>query len=174
MDQENTLEELSFLQAVPVFKCDPTVKAQPLHERHHVHVQRALTHFLRQVEEKTIIARQKQSLTTQHRRAIHYIKALQNWEHIGEKEKQDLAGAIDTIKMGRFQGLPRDINKLHTGAKKGRLNPAVQLQSLLEILHKHIPNADGADARDTQHTGNGAPTEAADDRPRVIISQSYI
>ena len=174
VDQENTLEELGFLQAVPVFKCDPTVKAQPLHEHHHVHVQRALTHFLQQTEEKTVIARQNQSLTTQHVRAIHYIKALQNWGHIGEKAKQDLAGAIDTIKMGRFQGLPRDINKLQTGAKKGRLNTAVQLQSLLEIIHKHIPNADGADARDTQNTGNGAPTEAADDPPRVIISQSYI
>ena len=174
VDQENTLEELGFLQAVPVFKCDPTVKAQPLHEHHHVHVQRALTHFLQQAEEKTVVARQNQSLTTQHMRAIHYIKALQNWGHIGEKEKQDLAGAIDTIKMGRFQSLPRDINKLQTGAKKGRLNTAVQLQSLLEILHKHIPNADGADARDTRNTGNGAPTEEADDPPRVIISQSYI
>ena len=174
VDKENTLEELGFLQAVPVFKCDPTVKAQPLHENHHVQVQQALTHFLRQVEEKTVIAQQNQSLTTQHMRAIHYIKALQNWGHIGEKEKQDLAGAIDTIKIGRFQGLPRDINKLQTGAKKGDLNTAVQLQSLLKIIHKHIPNVDGADARDTQNPGNGAPTEAADDLPRVIISQSYI
>lgn len=174
VDKENKLKELGFLQAVPVFKCDPTVKAQTLPENHHVQVQQALTHFLRQAEEKTVIARQNQSLTTQHMRAIHYLKALQNWEHVGEKEKQDLAGAIDTIKIGRFQNLPRDINRLQTGAKKGSLNTAVQLQSLLEIIHKHIPNMDGADARDTQNPGNEAPPAAADDLPRVIISQSYI
>ena len=174
VDQDNTLEELSFLQAVPIFKCDPTVKAQPLHERHHVHVQRALTHFLQQAEEQTVIARQNQSLTTQHGRAIRYVKALQNSGHVGEKDKRDLAGAIDTITRGRFQSLPRDINKLHTGAKKRRLPPAVQLQSLLAIIRKHVPDADGADARETQRTGNGAPTAAADDPPRVIISQSYV
>ena len=174
VDKECNLKELSFLEAVPIFKCDPTVKAQPLHENHHVQVQQALTHFLRQAEEKIVITLQNQFLTTQQRRAIHYIKAMQNLGHIGEKEKQDLAGAIDTIKTGRFQGLPRDINKLQKSATKARQDTAVQLQFLLRTIHKHMPKVEDADARDMQNTDNGPRTQAADALPRVIISQSYV
>ena len=170
VDKEDNLKELSFLQAVPIFKCDPSVNAHPLHEKHHAQVHQALTHFLEQAAEKIVIARQNQALTAQQNRAIHYIKAMQNWDHIGEKEKQELAAAIETIKIGRFQALPRAITKLQKSA--GRLNLAVQLKSLLEIIRKYWHQE--ADTQDVQNTGNWPPTEAADDLPRVIISQSYV
>ena len=174
VDQESKLKELSFLQAVPIFKCDPTVKAQPLHEKHHAQVQQALTHFLEQAAEKTVISKQNQALTAQQTRAIHSIKAIRNWDHIGEKEKQELAGAIDTIKIGRFQALPREINKLQRTAQKGRVALAVQLQSLLEIIRKYRPPEEEADTWDRQEPGNGPPAAVTDDFPRVIISQSYV
>ena len=174
VDKENKLKELSFLEAVPIFKCDPTVNAQPLHEKHHAQVQQALSHFLEQAAEKTVISRQNQALTAQQTRAIHSIKAIRNWDHISEKEKQELAGAIDTIKIGRFQALPREINKLQRNAQRGRVALAVQLQSLLEIIRKYRPEEEKADTRDMQDTGNGPQTEAPDDLPRVIISQSYV
>lgn len=172
VDKENNLKELSFLQAVPIFKCDPTVTAGRLHEKHHTQVQQTLTHFLEQAAEKTVISRQNQTLTAQQTRAIHSLKAIQNWDHIGEKEKQELADAIATIKIGRFQGLPRDINKLQRTARKGRVALAVQLQSLLEIIRKY--RSQEADTRGMQNTGNASPSEETDDLPRVIISQSYV
>lgn len=170
VDKEDNLKELSFLQAVPIFKCDPSVNAHPLHEKHHAQVHQALTHFLEQAAGKIVIAKQNQALTAQQNRAINYIKAIQNWEHIGEKEKQELATGIETIKIGRFQALPRAITKLQKSA--GRLNLAVQLKSLLEIVRKY--RSQEADTRDMQNTLILLPTEAADDLPRVIISQSYV
>ena len=170
VDKENNLKELSFLQAVPIFKCAPTVMAQPLHEKHHAQVQQALAHFIEQAAEKTVSSKQNQALTTQQARAIHYIKAIQNWEHIGEKEKQELAAATYTIKLGRFQALPRDITKLQKSG--GRSNFAIQLQSLLEIIRKYEHQE--TVAQDTQKTGHATPSTAADDVPRVIISQSYV
>ncbi len=174
VDKESKVKELSFLQAVAVFKCDPTVKAYPLHEKHHEQVRLALTHFRQQAEENTVIAHQNQSLTTPQRRSIRYIKAMQNREHVGEKEKQDLARAVDTIKMGRFQSLPRDVNRLQTRAEKGHLETAVQLRDLLDIIRRYLSQVEDADARQRQNSDNEPPTGAADDLPRVIISQSYV
>ena len=99
---------------------------------------------------------------------------MQRWEHSSEKEKQNLAAAIDTLKKGRFQAFPREINKLQKNAKRGPVALAVQLRSLLQILSKHLPKVEEADARDRPDTGNGPPTKAANDLPRVIISQSYV
>ena len=174
VDKENKLNELNFLQAVSTFKCDPSVKAQPLHEDHYAQVQQALIHFRQQAEEKTINTQHNPTLTPQQTRAINYIKAMERWEHSSEKEKQNLAAAIDTLKKGRFQAFPREINKLQKNAKKEPVALAVQLQSLLHIISKHLPKVEEAEARDRPDTGNGPPAKAANDLPTVIISQSYV
>lgn len=175
VDQQNELTELGFLQAVPIFKCDQTAKVQPLHEQHHTQVQQAIANFRQQAEEKTVIEQQNQTLTPQQTRAIHYMKAVQALPHVNEQEKQAITQAIETIKLGRFQALERDVNKLQRNARRASLTNEVQLQSLLEIVHKHIPEVEeDTDIQDKQSTEENLSTTPVDDQPKVIISQSYI
>ena len=174
VDQQNELTELGFLQAVPIFKCDRTIKAQALHEQHHTQVQQAIAHFRRQAEEKIVIEQQNQTLTPQQARAIHYLKAIQTLPHVSDQEKQAITQAIETIKLGRFQALERYVNKLQRNARRSSLTAEIQLQSLLEIIHKHIPKVEDTDAQDEQNTDSNLSTVTVDDQPKVIISQSYI
>lgn len=172
VDPEGNLKELGFLEAAPVFKCDPTVQALPLHEKHHEQVRKALDHFVKQSEEKIITAQQSQILTSQQRQAINYIKAMLNCEHVSEEEKQVLATAIDTIKIGKFQGLPRDINKLQKQATKENIKIPDQLKFLMKIISKYTPDLKTEDDQDPR-TETDQP-KLADDVPKIIISQSYV
>lgn len=166
VNQNGDLKELGFLEAAPILKCDPSIKALPLHKKHHKQVKQALEHFVEQAEEKILREQQTATLTTPQNRAIKYIKAIQNWENTREEEKEILEVAIQTIRKGKFQPLPRDVIKLQNQSKKGRLQTAVQLESLLRIVRRYpmVPESDE----------NTSLNEPADDLPSVILSQSYI
>ncbi|MGQ4808479.1 ATP-dependent RNA helicase RhlB [Candidatus Entotheonellaceae bacterium PAL068K] len=166
VDQDGDPKELGFLEAAPIFKCDPSTQALPLHEGHHEQVGRALAYFVQQAEEKIVKEQQNPTLTPPQNRAIHYVKAMQNWEHTGKEEQQVLSTAIETIRKGKFQALPPAINKLQNSAKKGRLQTAVQLESLLTLIRLYPLEAEPEPAT--------ASNELAENRPRIIISQSYV
>ena len=136
------------MEAAPVFKCDPTVQTLPLHEKHHEQVRKALDHFVKQSEEKIITSRQNQILTSQQKQAINYIKAMRNYEHVSKEEKQVLATAIDTIKIGKFQGLPRDINKLQRQTTKENIKIPDQLEFLMKVISKYTPDLKTEDDQD--------------------------
>ena len=174
VDQQNELTELGFLQAAPIFKCDRTIKGQALHEQHHAQVQQAIAHFRRQAEEKIVIEQQNQTLTPRQARAIHYLKAIQALPHVSDQEKQAITQAIETIKIGRFQALERDVNKLQKNAKQSSLTTEVQLRYLLEIVHKRIPKTEDIDVQEEQNTESNLSGVPIDDQPKIIISQSYI
>lgn len=172
VDESGVVAELGFLEAAQVFKCDPSVSSQPLPEGHHRQVNQALAHFRRQQEERAADAHQNQHLTVQQIRAINYLKALQSWEHVDEQEKSELAEAIEIVRVGRFQALPREINKLHRNAQRSRVTIAVKLRSALEIARR-FTMAEQPDDRDDGQVEEDKSNESAVGMPRVVISQSY-
>ena len=174
VDESDNITELSFLEAVPIFKCDPTVQSQGLPENHHLQVRQALRRFRENQEKRAADAHQNQHLTAQQTRAISYLKALQSWEHCDSLEKNALTDAIDSIKAGRFQALPRELNRLHRHAQRARLAIAVQLRFALDVVRRFttVPGDDESGDSAGSDTQEGKQRSAG--TPRIIIAQSYV
>ena len=135
---DNTPREYSFLEAAPIFKCDRCLAAEPLPDAHHEQVRRALRHFRTQVQQEIIRGQQSPQLNPQQTRAIAYLKAFRNAGMTLTAERDALEQAIELIKRGRFQSLPKDINKLYRKVGKTPIAPAQQLHALLRIINKYL------------------------------------
>ncbi|MDE0685090.1 MAG: helicase-related protein [Candidatus Poribacteria bacterium] len=174
VDESESITELSFLEAVPFFKCDPSVMSQGLPETHYFQVRQALRHFLENQEKRAAEAHQNQHLTAQQIRAISYLKALQSWEHIDSHEKKELADAMDSIKDGRFQALPRDINRLHRRARTAQLAIAVQLRSALDVVRRFTTSSHDNEPRNLAGNDTQDRKQRYAGTPKIIIAQTYV
>lgn len=174
VDESGDITELGFLEAVPVFKCDPSVQSLGLPENHHSQVRQALKRFLENQDKRAADTHQNQHLTAQQIRAISYLKALQSWDHCDAIEKIALADAIDSIKAGRFQALPRELNRLHRHAQRSRLAIAVQLRSALDVVRRFTRVPDGSDSDNLDGSGIPEGKKRSAGTPRIIIAQSYV
>ncbi len=168
VNQNEELKELSFLEAAPILKCDPSTKTLPLHKEHHKQVKQALEHFSKAGETKIVLEQQKPNLRPHQNRAINYVKAKQNYQHIREEEKQKLGSAIEIIKRGKFQALPRDINNLQNSTKNQNLKTTDLLERLLKIIDKYPLGLE------LELDSEESIKKPAENMPRVIIAQSYI
>ena len=174
VDESDNITELSFLEAVPIFKCDPTVQPQGLPENHQLQVRQALRHFLENQEKRVAAAHQNPHLTAQQTRAISYLKALQSWEHSDSREKKELTDAIDSIKTGRFQALPRELNRLHRNARRAQLAIAVQLRSALDVVRRFTTASDSYESADLVGNDTQEGKQRSAGTPKIIIVQSYV
>ena len=169
VNEEKKIEELGFLEAAPIFKSHRNdEQAQFPSGTHYPQIKTALTHYVGQAREKTITDQHAPEITTQQRKAINYLNAFLNTEITNEQEKQRIEQAIEWIKRGRYQNLPRDINKLQRSQQKAPVTLTKQLEALLVILGNHAPHYETLAASDETKE---IKQEAS---PKVVISQSYV
>lgn len=170
IDGTKEVEELGFLEAVTIFKNHRNDKqAQFPANTHYPQIKTALAYYAGQVHGKTITDLYAPEITTQQRKAINYLNAFLNAEIVNEQERQRIKQTAGWIKRGRYQNLPRAINKLQRSQQKASVALAKQLEVLLVILDKHatydeIP-ADSDEAAGVKHEVK---------LPKVVISQSYV
>lgn len=160
------VEELGFLEVAPIFKAAIEADAVPLHPQHHAQVQRALAHFHKDAAAQIVREQlQTQQLNPQQQQAVAYLRALAKSTHASESQKQKISEAMTTTKAGRFQQLTIGINRLSRAAKKTKLDEAVQIKRLMELLDQfHTAAPDPQPSQKPQK---------ASSPPQVIITQSY-
>ena len=163
------LDEMGFLEAVQVFKKHLNKKSvKPLPDFHYEHVQRALAHFEEQLQDKIIKEIQAPELSPQQSTSIHYLSNLLKLEITDTNEKQSIQLAIEWIKLGRFQNLPRDVFKLYRSQKRNPVVIAKQLEAVMKIIASHATDTVVAEV-EKPHTESQAIQP-----PKVVISQGYI
>ena len=163
------LDEMGFLEAVQVFKKHLNKEAvKPLPDFHYEHVQRALAHFEEQLQDKIIKEIQAPELSPQQSTSIHYLSNLLKLEITDTNEKQSIQLAIEWIKLGRFQNLPRDVFKLYRSQKRNPVVIAKQLEAVMKIIASHATDTVVAEV-EKPHTESQAIQP-----PKVVISQGYI
>jgi hypothetical protein len=109
VSRENTLDELSFIEAVRIFKCDMDEQAIALHRSHHAHVQQSLEHFKEDVQVQAVEPITRKSLNPAENRAISNIQMVIGSAPTTQK-KAVLAAAIELIKAGSIRGLAKEVN----------------------------------------------------------------
>ena len=106
---ENNLSELSFLDAVKVFKAQETEKGIPLHKQHHEQVKQGVEYFKTDIQAQIIQNITRKSLSPIENRALSNIQMIIGAAQTAQK-KAILVTVIETIKTGGVKGLVNNIN----------------------------------------------------------------
>ncbi|WP_348677304.1 helicase-related protein [Flavobacterium coralii] len=164
------IDELTFLQAEREYYAKVTEKAIPLNEYHHEQVKSAIHLFTNMLEEEK--SRERKIDTTQgpnEKRALAFLDALTNVQIANPQEKELLQNAKTAIRLGKFQHLQRDINKLSKAVKTTPLKPSVLLEEVIKILNKYpLVAVEDDSVQLVQPIFN-----LKEFKPEIIISESF-
>ena len=154
--KDGRLEELTFLEAVKIFKADVDEKAIPLHELHYSQVGRALNFFSEKAEaEKGNTLKVNLTQGPNEKRAIAYLDSFLTIPNIDAKEAELIRQAKRAITTGRFQQLQRK----------------VLLEQMIQILSSY-PLVTGQNTDPVNVTVDGQQRRELFN-PEVIISESF-
>jgi superfamily II DNA/RNA helicase/HKD family nuclease len=164
------IDELTFLQAEKEFFAKVTEKGIALHELHHEQVQQATELFAHKLEQEK--SNERKVDTTQgpnEKKALSFLDAFTNMQLASPSEKELLNNAKAAIKLGKFQNLQRDVNKLAKAIKATPLKPAVLLEEVIKVLNKYpLQVADEEAIEGIQPIFN-----IKEFKPEIIISESF-
>lgn len=136
--ENGEIEELTFLQAEKEYYSKVTEKAIDLNEHHHEQVNKAIQLFANKLEEEK--SKERKIDTTQgpnEKKALAFLDAISNIQLANSEEKELLQNAKQAIRLGKFQNLQRDINKLVKAVKTVPVKQAILLEEVMKILHKY-------------------------------------
>ena len=103
------------------------------------------------------------------KRALSFLDAITNIQIANPQEKEILLNAKSAIRLGKFQNLQRDVNKLAKAVKAAPLKPAILLEEILKILHKYPLQA----VEDDTMQGFQPIFNIKEFKPEIIISESF-
>jgi len=168
--EKGEIEELTFLQAEKEYYAKVTEKAIPLNQHHHEQVKSAIQLFVNRWEEEK--SKERKIDTTQgpnEKRALAFLDALTSSQIANPQEKELLQNAKSAIRLGKFQQLQRDINKLVKAIKTTPLKPSILLEEVVKILCKYPLVSAGDDSvRILPPVFN-----MKEFKPEIIISESF-
>lgn len=166
------MEELTFLEAVKIFKADVNEKAIPLHGLHHSQIEKALENFSEKSEaEKGNILKVNPLQGPNEKKAIAYLDSFLTIPNITEKEAELIQQAKRAITTGKFQQLQREVNKLKTTTKKMPVKLPVLFGQMMKILASYPlltePNTASANVIASKQQ------QKESFNPEIIISESF-
>lgn len=164
-------DELTFIEAVKIFKADVSERPAPLHKLHHDQINAAVNSFKTQTQLQALGLRAAIKLGPNDQRAIAFLNDMMKQEFPNGLEKETMASAKHAIKIGRFQKLPREINKLLKQAKEQRIERPILHQKLMRIL-KPYPLLEQQEWDASIEAARSFVDEK--NLPQIIISESFI
>lgn len=175
-------EELTFIEAARIFKAHITEEAVKLHQFHHDQIGTALQTFREEENLAALGQAGTVKMGPNDQRAIEYLHGQIHFDFVSPDEKELLNAAKAAISKGKFQKLPREINKLAKERKRlfedSRKNPAVKpmtnvdaFQQLIKIL-KAYPLIDAM--KEDEEEPKPKKVETKYNAPQIIISESFV
>jgi superfamily II DNA/RNA helicase len=169
VDSNGELEELTFVEAARLFEAKVTEKGLKLHEKHHEQVSTAVESFKVGLQQRALETASGNKLGPNEKKAIGVLKMQGNTEFASEDDKKLFKKGREAIAVGKFQKLPREINKLHKQVKKIKSNSEFH-QKLIRILESYplLENKPNEFIQQDEQLKSISPLE-----PKIIISESF-
>lgn len=162
-------EELTFVEAARIFKAHLSEKSIPIHGLHHEQIQVALNSFNNEQNLTNLGDLGVVKLGPNDKRAIAFITKQALQEFVSREDKDLIELTKLAIKRGKFQKLPREINKLLKSIKDSGLTRSEVFESLIDIL-KSYPLDDVS--KEIPEIKNGKTRQAVS-APNIILSESF-
>lgn len=171
VDKNNNLDELTFVEAARIFEAHATEQPVPLHENHHLQVQLGLELFDKGIQKEKVEQQVGSKMGPNEIKALAFLSASAKQEFVNEYDNKQLLLAMDAVRKGRFQQLPREINKLHKDIRKYKRIEAYEL--LIDILDKYPLDQNGNSNGYLQLEDDNAGKVNLSVDPEIIISESF-
>ncbi|OEY72811.1 helicase-related protein [Salegentibacter salarius] len=172
VNKDLSFEELTFVETAKQFNAVVSEKALQLPQFHHEQVGTAVKDFNEKVEEEMMNGQVVD--TTQgpnEKRALAYLDGFLHFEFLSDIEKDKIKAAKTAIKLGKFQKLQREINKLKKNNKKAKLKAVDLVDALLRIIDQYpILSSDGEE----ENMPAVSIRKMEKLKPELIISESFI
>ena len=168
---DSSIEPLTFIEAAKIYHAKATEKSIALHGLHYDHIQMALGSFHEEIIKAAIDSKQLSGkLGPNEKKALAYINKFNFLDFVGEEEKEAIKLSGQSIRVGKFQKLPREINKLIKKVKEEKITTAEQLDQLIAIIKKYPLG----EVRYEKVTNNSKETKKKLNKlPEIIISESF-
>lgn len=167
---DGTLEELSFVETAKEFNAMASENGIPLHDKHHEQVNIALQDFHAKVQQE--IANTQVVDATQgpnEKKALAYLDGFLTFPFASDEDKKIIKAAKNAIKLGKFQKLQRDVNKLKKDAKTIRLKPIDLLDAMIKVINQYPVLQ-----KDTMEDRPMITIRSYENlKPEIIISESF-
>jgi superfamily II DNA or RNA helicase len=167
---KDAFSELTFVEAARIFEARVTEKAISLHERHFEHIGFALETFKLEMFVKSLGEKTLVKLGPNETRAIAFASAMLNFEFVNHEEKRLILAGRDAIRVGKFQKLPREVNKLLKKVQEEKINRIDQFHALMKIFANY-PLLENIEEPHLQEEILKSDKETG--LPEIIISESF-
>ncbi len=168
--ENNETEELTFLQVEKEYYAKATEDSIPLISQHHEQVRMAIELFANTLEEEK--SRERKIDVTQgpnEKRALAFLDAIINIQLADANEKELLHNAKIAIRLGKFQQLQREVNKLAKAIKTAPLKPVILLGEMIKILNRYPLQS----VEDDSIVALPPVFNIKEFKPEIIISESF-
>jgi superfamily II DNA or RNA helicase len=167
---DQSLEEMSFVETAKEFSAMASEHGIALHDQHHEHIRTAMSDFHDKIQKE--IAGHQVVDTTQgpnEKKALAYLDGFLTFPFASDADKQIIKAAKQAIKLGKFQNLQRDVNKLKRDTKTTRLKPVDLLDAMIKIIHPYpVLQTDNMEDRPVVTIRSYEKL-----KPEIIISESF-
>ena len=167
---DNSIEELTFVEAAREFRADVPEIGITLGEKHHEQVNVALKDFHAKIHEE-LVNGELVDMTQgpNEKKALSYLDGFLSLKFISENEKLKIKAAKMAISLGKFQQLQRDVNTLKKNVKKTPIKAVDLMDKLMKILSSYP--IDESDTTDNRPSVTIKSFEKF--KPEIIISESF-
>lgn len=167
---DSTFEEFSFVETAKEFSSMASEMAIKLPENHHEQVTIAINDFHEKIQQE--IASMQVVDTTQgpnEKKALAYLDGFLSFPFASNDEKKLIKASKQAIKLGKFQNLQRDVNKLKRDTKTTKLKPVDLLDAMIKIINQYpVEQADTMEERPMITIRSYQKL-----KPEIIISESF-
>lgn len=171
MHTDNSIEELTFVEAARLYKAEFTERATKLPKFHYDQINTALNSFLEDQSLLSLGTKASVKLGPNERRAIALLKNAILQEFASESEKELLLEAKKSIEIGRFQKLPREINKLKKESISRKLKRVEEFNEMMKIIKSYPLEEIKEELFDVEPKKRlKTPINS---KPQIIISESF-
>jgi len=160
---------VTFVEAARIYEAKAIEKPIAIHGRHYNHIALALQTFKLELFVKSLGDRVLIKLGPNETRAIAFVSAMLTYDFVNDEEKKVINSARQSIRVGRFQKLPREINKLLKKVKEEKINNIDQFHGLMKILASYpLLESENTETPETEEK----PIKESQ-LPEIIISESF-
>jgi len=171
MHTDNSIEELTFVEAARLYKAEFTERATKLPKFHYDQINTALNSFLENQSLLSLGTKASVKLGPNEIRAIAVLKNAILQEFASESEKELLLEAKKAIEIGRFQKLPREINKLKKESLSKKLKRVKEFNEMMKIIRSYPLEEIKEELFDNEPKKRyKTPVNS---KPQIIISESF-
>ena len=164
-----SLEELTFVEAARLYKAEISEKAIPLHNLHHDQINCALQSFAAIESITNLGDKANVKLGPNESKAISFIEKQLVQEFVNNEDKDWINAAATAIRRGRFQKLPREINKL---IKEAVLKKPSRLEVFKSVI-KTLKSYPLLETETEEFEKQPVKRITKNEKPNIILSESF-